>query len=141
MLRVLDATLTTEAWNEKNKNNMTYCHPWGSAPGFAAVNGILGINPTSAGFETFDVSLSTSGLNNISYTLPTVKGDISVSWKLNGNTQETSLVFPANTVGRVSVPATESAKVTLDGKKAEAVYENGAFVLTIGSGEHILTVG
>ena len=141
MLRVLDATLTTEAWNEKNKNNMTYCHPWGSAPGFAAVNGILGINPTSAGFETFDVSLSTSGLNNISYTLPTVKGDISVSWKLNGNTQETSLVFPANTVGRVSVPAAESAKVTLDGKKAEAVYENGAFVLTIGSGEHILTVG
>ena len=141
MLRVLDATLTTEAWNEKNKTNMTYCHPWGSAPGFAVVNGILGINPTSAGFETFDVSLSTSGLNNISYTLPTVKGDISVSWKLNGETQETTLVFPANTEGTVRVPAKEGAKVVLDVKKAEAVYENGAFVLVIGSGEHVLTVG
>ncbi len=141
MLRTLGATLTTEAWNEKNKNNMTYCHPWGSAPGFAAVNGILGINPTSAGFETFDVSLSTSGLNSVSYTLPTVKGDITVSWKQNGDTQETTLVFPANTEGTVRVPAKEGAKVVLDGNKAEAAYENGAYVLVIGSGEHVLTVG
>ena len=68
MIDTLGATITTEAWNETNKGNMTYSHPWGSAPGSQIIRGLFGIQPTKAGYSEFQVKLQPEGLESVSYT-------------------------------------------------------------------------
>jgi hypothetical protein len=42
---------------------------------------VLGVQPTSPGFATFTVKPHTETLTSASGTVPTPRGDISVSWK------------------------------------------------------------
>ncbi len=140
MLRTLDATLTTEAWNEVNKKNMTYCHPWGSAPAFAIVNGIFGIRAVDPGFSSFEMRLSPTGLKNASLLVPTVKGSISASFD-TASGLSLNLTVPANVTASVLLPGTGNEKVTLDGKQIDAVCADGFFTVAVGSGTHSLTLG
>ena len=72
------ATLTTEAWNRRNKPNMTYSHPWGAAVSAAIARGIFGIVPTAPGYSRFVVRPGTAGLTAGTLTLPTLRGVIKV---------------------------------------------------------------
>jgi alpha-L-rhamnosidase len=52
MLRA-GATTVMEAWSREGKPNLSWSHPWASAPASAITWGFFGIRPTSAGFKTF----------------------------------------------------------------------------------------
>ncbi len=134
MLYEMNATITAEAWNSTNKGNMTLSHPWGAAPAYAIMSGIFGINPTKAGYETFDVRFCTEGLTNAALTVPTVKGSITASFEKGDKAFNASVSVPANTTANVYVPAAEGAKLTLNGKTVKANYQNGYAVVTVGSG-------
>ncbi len=114
MLDKLNATITTEAWNPVNKSNMTWSHPWGSAAGAEIVRGLFGIRPTK-GFEHFTVDLQPSGLRYAAIQVPTVKGNITVSFDTTTK-EETMLV-------NLSVPLGTSATVCLHTKENETIWD------------------
>ncbi len=98
------ATITTEAWNTANKPNMTFSHPWGSAPASQIVRGLFGIRPLEAGFARFRVRICPGPVRDASITVPTVKGPIRVSfWKKDGN--------PAGWEAEITVPPNTEAEV------------------------------
>ncbi len=81
MLYTMGATVTTEAWNETNKPNMTLSHPWGAAPAHLIATGLFGIIPTTPGYATFSVTPTPSvGLSvPTTLTLPTLRGQITAT--------------------------------------------------------------
>ena len=135
MMYMMDATITTEAWNSTIKNNMTLSHAWGSAPAYAITRGIFGIKPTTAGYATFDVRFQTKGIGKASIAVPTIKGDIEAAFDSTGATYTASVIVPANTEATVYLPAAEGATVTVNGEAVEGSYHDGFISVKVGSGE------
>ncbi|MGH7940116.1 MAG: family 78 glycoside hydrolase catalytic domain, partial [Limisphaerales bacterium] len=59
-------------------------HAWTSYPAYIFLKYILGIQPTSGGFATFDVRPEISGLKFAEGAVPTVKGLITTRWEKQG---------------------------------------------------------
>lgn len=99
MLNKSNATITTEAWSTEIKSNMTYSHPWGASPASFIVNGILGIQPIQPAFEEFQIRLQPGELTTAQLKLPTIKGEVKVSYQLteDGHYSKIKVVVPANT--------------------------------------------
>lgn len=104
MLYGLGATVTTEAWNQINKPNMTLSHPWGAAPAHMIASGILGVTPTSPAYETFDLRVSPEGLREVAGIIPTIRGGIGVSFRTDGETFCLTVNVPANATATVYLP-------------------------------------
>lgn len=104
MLYTLGATVTTEAWNETNKPNMTLSHPWGAAPAHMIATGILGVIPTSPAYETFDVRVCPDGMGEASGIIPTLRGKIEVSFRNTADGTDVTVTVPANTSATVYLP-------------------------------------
>lgn len=135
MMYVMNATITTEAWNSAIKNNMTLSHAWGAAPAYAITRGIFGIKPTTAGYATFDVRFQTKGIGKASIAVPTIKGEINASFDSTGTAYTASVTVPANTEATVYLPAAEGATVNVNGETVQGSYRNGFISVKVGSGE------
>lgn len=105
MMYGLGATVTAEAWNEKNKPNMTLSHPWGAAPAHMIASGILGVTPTSPAYETFDVKVCSAGIGSVEGIIPTIRGDIGVSFHNTDEGLNLTVTVPANTTATVYLPS------------------------------------
>ena len=114
---------------------MTLSHPWGAAPAYAIMSGIFGIRPTSAGYETFDVRLQTEGVGKASLTVPTIKGEVTVSFDSTGDAYKATATVPANTQATIYLPAGAGAVLTVNGETVKATYKDGYISVTVGSGE------
>ncbi|MGH8024112.1 MAG: family 78 glycoside hydrolase catalytic domain, partial [Limisphaerales bacterium] len=80
-------------------------HAWTSYPGYLLQKYVLGIQPTSGGFATFDVRPDTGGLTFAEGAVPTVKGLITTHWaKKNHGGFILSIHVPANTRASVDIP-------------------------------------
>ena len=137
----LGATITTEAWDPANKSNMTYSHPWGSAPGSQIVRGMFGIQPLKAGFEEFQVKFQPGDVAEASVKVPTVKGSIRAGYTKGEDSFECQVTVPANTTAVVYIPRTgetANASLTVDGKKMGEA-EGDFLKVTLGSGTHTMT--
>lgn len=134
MLYTLDATITSEGWNSIIKDNMTLSHPWGAAPAYAIANGIFGIQPTTAGYATFDVRFQTRGIGEASLVMPTVKGSIAASFCDNADIYSASVTVPANTMATVYFPIEVGTQLTVNGESMTGELENGFISVTVGSG-------
>ncbi|MCI8292663.1 MAG: family 78 glycoside hydrolase catalytic domain [Hespellia sp.] len=144
MMYRVGATVTTEAWDLSLKGNMSYAHPWGSAPGSWLVRGLFGITPTSGGYRTFDMKLQPGGVKQASVKVPTLQGSIRASYTLNGNGQLTAKVtVPANTRARVLIPSENAGgRLTVDGVAVAAGNVQGKYLsVELGSGEHTVAGG
>jgi hypothetical protein len=108
MLRV-GSTMTTEAWDEYYKPNLTWNHAWGAAPANIIPRRLMGITPIEAGFRSFQIVPQPADLKTLSYTLPTISGaiqsrlevtndDASTQWQLQLN-------VPGNTQAQLWLPA------------------------------------
>ena len=137
MLERLGATITTEAWNPANKPNMTFSHPWASAPACCIVSGIFGIEPLSPGFEKFAVKFGKSGIKRANITVPTVRGAVKAAF--NGETY--SLFVPTGCTAAVTVKAGKNRRLFIDGKPSGKSCKNGAFGFVLQSGEHRFETG
>ena len=139
----LGATMATEAWDPANKTNMTYSHPWGSAPGSQITRGIFGIMPIEAGFKKFQIKFQPGDLTKASITTPTVKGTVGADFDLTGkNGFMGSVTIPCNTTAEVSVPVTskDSNYIAVNGKVMKADRVNGYLTLELGSGTYQLAM-
>lgn len=111
MLDVLGATVTTEAWNKRNKGNMTLSHPWGAAPAFCITGGIFGIRPTAPGFARFDIRVRPHGLSKAALSMPTLRGCITVAFEATApGSLSASVTVPCNTQATLYLPVAETAQ-------------------------------
>ncbi len=144
MIDTLGATITTEAWNETNKGNMTYSHPWGSAPGSQIIRGLFGIQPTKAGYSEFQVKLQPEGLEYASIKVPTLKGSVQASFDTRdtANAISTTVTIPANTKANVMVPTMgqDHGYVSVDGTITQVEIVDGYYSVELGSGNHTIAV-
>ncbi len=80
-------------------------HAWTSYPAYLLLKHIVGIQPTSGGFATFDVRPATGGLAFAEGAVPTVKGLITARWQKGAEDRFTLFVtVPPNTVASIYVP-------------------------------------
>jgi hypothetical protein len=141
VLRKLNATISPEAWDPANKPNMTFSHPWGSAPADAISRGMFGIQPLEPGFETFQIKIQPSGIQSANIKLPTVRGVVEAAYQYGDNGLTAQVKIPANTKARVSIPADSAyAKLIINGVAQLAEREGKFLTVTLGSGLYSLYV-
>lgn len=132
MLKCLEATITTEAWSPACKDNMTFSHPWGSAPANAIQKGIFGIEPTLPGYREFRVKFQTDLLKHAKICVPTMQGKIEAEFDVEQNKYKVSV--PPNTSARVYIPARSTDSLGCNGMGYETLYEDGFISTECGSG-------
>lgn len=144
LLDNLNCTITPEAWGPTYKSNMTFSHPWGAAPGCAIVQGMFGILPTDAGFDSFTIKIQPGDLASAEVKTPTVKGSVLASYdtSINGTAIQAKVTIPVNTTAAVSVPTMgqEHNLLLADGKLTAAEAKDGFLTVELGSGNHTLEV-
>lgn len=89
-------------------------HAWTAYPGYLFQKYILGIQPTSGGFATFDVRPEIGGLTFAEGAVPTVKGLITTRWEKGANERfSLSVVVPPNTRASIYIPRFSKAGFAL----------------------------
>jgi alpha-L-rhamnosidase len=144
VIRQLNATISPEAWDPANKSNMTFSHPWGSAPAAAIAQGMFGIRPIAPSFETFQIRFQPGGVQRAEIKIPTLRGTIQAAYNLNSgeNGLTAEVVIPANTKAEISLPVVGVAlsKIVVDGEPCVAERRGKFLTVTVGSGRHTLAL-
>lgn len=99
------STMTTEAWDEYYKPNLTWNHAWGAAPANIIPRRLMGIQPVEPGFRLFTVNPQPNGLENIELKVPTIRGTIGCKLTANGEEWLMELSVPGNTEALVLLPS------------------------------------
>ena len=133
------STITFEAWADKFKPNQDWNHAWGAAPVDVIPHKLMGLEPLAPGWTELRVRPQTSTLAYAEGTFPTIKGDVKLSTKLEGNSYVMQLTLPANTSAQVYVPIIKGCKgrLSVDGESVKAKKDpSGKFYLlnNVGSG-------
>jgi len=85
--------------------NFEVNHAWTSYPGYQFLMYIVGIQPTSGGFATFDIRPETNGLSFAEGVVPTVKDPVTVRWERDTGSRFTlSVTVPPNTHATIYIP-------------------------------------
>lgn len=139
-LAAKDITIAPEAWYVEEKSNMTFSHPWGSAPASLIARCMFGIRPTSPGFRTFQIRPLVGDLSYATIRVPTVKGTIRVSLGQNSEAYELEVTIPANTVADIYVPVLPGGTQTLflNDRIANYPIEETVYHVRLGSGKYRL---
>jgi len=99
------STMTTEAWDEYYKPNLTWNHAWGSAPANIISRRLMGIQPLEPGFGSFVVNPQPGSLAKSDLKVPTIRGTIVCNLTVGADSWNMELTVPGNTVARVLIPA------------------------------------
>ncbi|GKZ50276.1 hypothetical protein AbraIFM66951_003272 [Aspergillus brasiliensis] len=110
----------------------SHAHPWGAAPTYVLSEYVLGVQATSAGFSEWEFRPAMLDVN-LSWArgrVPTPRGAIQASWRLNGTSVQLSVCGPSDTQGVVRLPfAVKSYSVNgaqqTDGKDKLEVQVSG----------------
>jgi len=113
------STMTTEAWDEYYKPNLTWNHAWGSAPANIIPRRLMGIQPLDAGWKTFVVNPQPTGLDSIDLKIPCIRGEIECSLQAAENKWNLKLSVPGNSEAFVLLPS-EFSNVTINNTVAKA---------------------
>jgi hypothetical protein len=117
MIRV-GSTVTTEAWDEYYKPNLTWNHAWGAAPANIIARRLMGIRPLEPAFRLIEIKPQPGNLSDLELKTPTIRGPLVTKWHRENQTFKFKVMIPANTKARIWLPslATDTFK------------ENGKFI-------------
>lgn len=138
MIRV-GSTISLEAWDNKYKPNQDWNHAWGSAPANIIPRKLMGIEPVSPAFETFRIKPQPSSLENASIKMPTIRGEIEVSFTNRPDNFKLSARIPCNTEADIYLPAKGKVKmVVMNGQEVQKLKQADGYVVfeNVGSGMH-----
>jgi hypothetical protein len=133
------ATTTCEAWNYGQKSNMTWSHPWGTAPSNIIPRYLMGVQPLSPGYGYVQIKPQPGSLEWASMDIPTIKGMIHVEFAQELETFTLRVTLPANTQAKVYLPKLDidDALVWVDGDLQTGVLDgNYVYLDDVGSGMH-----
>lgn len=144
MIGSMGATITAEAWDTSLKPNMTFSHPWGSAPGSQIIQGLFGIEPLEPAFDKFQYKFQIGDLKYAGIKTPSLKGSIEASFDTRGEHPfQAAVSIPANTTARVMIPDMGYANMDsllIDGRAVAAQQDGNYLVVELGSGEYTIAL-
>ena len=116
-------------------------HGWSTGIVSLLSNYVLGVMPTSAGFETWSVSPVPAGLTWAKGSVGTPHGSIKVSWSISGGNFVIQIEAPKGTTGILHVPVSKGQAVAMNGKTQHEPVEDGYVTIKdVEGGTHTLTV-
>ncbi len=99
------STMTTEAWDEYFKPNLTWNHAWGSAPANVIVRRMVGILPLESGFKSFAIIPQPGYLNFIKLKTPTIRGTIEYNLFIDKLDWKMEVSVPGNSTAFLYLPS------------------------------------
>lgn len=78
------AVATTESWLTNAKRNMSWAHPWGSAPANVIVRHLFGLRATKPGWQEFAYNPNPSGIEKANLRISTPRGLLEASFDRDG---------------------------------------------------------
>ena len=87
------ATTTMEAWHPDHKPNLSWAHPWATAPANIIARCLFGLRPTVPGWKEFSFEPNPGGLDAGRLTIPTPRGKLTAGFKRTGNAYQSSANF------------------------------------------------
>lgn len=142
------ATCSMEAWTPTEKPNLSWSHPWCSAPVNIIPRLLMGIEPIAPSWLHFRVSPQPASLISAQISLPTIRGIIKVEFKQILDTFMLNITVPGNSAAAICVPPSYISNTTLniaqqlsvDGSKVASI-QRGRMLCTvteIGPGKHVI---
>lgn len=135
------ATMSMEAWDNEFKPNQDWNHAWGSVPANIISRKLMGIEALTPGWSKFSIAPKLSWLDRAEIKVPTIKGDIKMSFVKKENSFEMNVDIPENTIANVSIPydKREAFKLTRNGKRIRGLEKGDSLYLPgLSSGKHLL---
>ena len=120
------STISMEAWGNEFKPNQDWNHAWGAAPANIIPFCLVGVRPIEPGYKVMEIRPQLSTLNNVSATIPTVKGPI----KIQASPRRLDFALPAGTSAKIYLPKPNTNyKVNVNGKVVSINEQNGFIAL------------
>lgn len=134
MIRV-GSTISLEAWDNKYKPNQDWNHAWGSAPANIIPRKLMGIEPLKPAFEKLRIKPQPASLKEASIKMPTIRGEVNVSFTNSPDLFKLSARIPANTQADIYLPVKGKAQsVSINGKKIQKYKQADGYVVFEGMG-------
>ncbi len=138
------STVALEAWDIKYKPNLDWNHAWGAVPANTIARYVIGVKPSSPGFETVEIKPHIYSLNSVESAIPTIRGNISLAYKkIDDNEYLLSIEIPPNMQADMFLPVRANKRLNqifLDSKKINVVKgrkeTEHVYVGKIGSGKY-----
>jgi hypothetical protein len=111
------STMTTEAWDEDYKRNLTWNHAWGSAPANSIARRLVGITPLEPGFERFRIAPQPGSLERVSFRQECIRGPIEVELSNKSGQWDLKVEVPGNCESELWIPKSKES-VTANGSPA-----------------------
>lgn len=120
MIYDLGSTVTLEAWDPKYKPNLDWNHAWGAAPANIIPRLLVGVEPIEPGFRVVRIKPRIGSLSDVSATVPTVRGPISVSITRDEAQYRLRCTIPANMSAELHLLASDPSQVFEGDRPANA---------------------
>lgn len=136
-------TVTSEAWDLKYKQNMTWNHAWGAIPTYVISRRICGIEPIEPGFKKVRIKPQPGTLESAELKHPTIRGDIYVKFSNNPKKSfNLEVVIPSNTTADIYLPYySNEQEVMLNNESVEYCREGDfSLIENVGPGKWIFNV-
>lgn len=145
MIRV-GSTMTTEAWDEMYKPNLTWNHAWGSAPANIIPRRMMGIEPLEPGYRKVKIKPQPDGLSYVDLKTPTIRGTIETTWSAAGGQYHLHVTIPANTTAQVWLPGASPDDISVGNETFSSHpevrvvgSEDGFQICEIASGKYVFS--
>ncbi len=131
-------TVTSEAWDLKYKQNMTWNHAWGAIPAYVISRRICGIEPLEPSFKSIKIMPHPGNLEWAKIKHPTIRGSVEVDFENNNNGFLMNVTIPPNCQSDVYIPLKFSGySLSLNGEAIQGKeVENYVMVNDVGPGTH-----
>jgi hypothetical protein len=138
MIYDMGSTITTEAWDNKYKENQDWNHAWGAAPGNIISRRLMGIQPADPGFKCVRIHPQLGALTHARITVPTLRGTIQMRVQQDSRRWQAWIDIPAQMSAEIVVPATEIDKILENrrrlGPDRAVRVEHGGIVVPVACG-------
>lgn len=134
-------TITSEAWDLKYKQNMTWNHAWGASPAYIITRGIFGIQPLEPAYRSVLIKPRPGALQSAEIKSPTIRGPIHAKFSKEPGVFRMELVIPANTNAKVLLPKPEMEDFTfrLNGNEVPfTIEEESVSIDNLQAGNYLL---
>jgi len=142
MIRV-GSSMTTEAWDEYYKPNLTWNHAWGAAPANIIPRKLFGIEPLEPAYARFRIAPQPGLLEVAEVELPTLRGPIFCRISNESDRMELEVSVPGNSEAELWLPS-EYRTIVINGMRVQAngqteYRQTPHNIFLLGSGKHQVT--
>jgi hypothetical protein len=113
------SSMTTEAWDEYYKPNLTWNHAWGTAPANIIPRKLFGIEPLEPAYARFRIAPHPGPLGQAEVVVPTLRGPVYCRISNESDRMELEVSVPGNSEAELWLPSGYRT-VVLNGRRVQA---------------------